>query len=106
MARTRGPLFSLDASGAVRDVIVYSKWKGRQYVRGWSQPYQPRTDLQVVQRAYFTQSNWGWHDLTGDQQAAWDTYAKGFEMSGWNKYCSAYIAARRGGYTPPSEPPS
>jgi len=33
MAKTTGPLFSLEASGTVGHVVTYSRWKGRSYVR-------------------------------------------------------------------------
>ena len=59
MATTKGPLMSLDASGALADTIVFSKWKGRNYVRQHVIPSNPRTGLQVGVRAvmrFVTQS--------------------------------------------------
>lgn len=51
MARTTAPLFSLDASGTVAGAIVFSKWRGRQYVRRHTRPKNPQTVSQVGIRA-------------------------------------------------------
>jgi hypothetical protein len=51
MAKTVGPLMSLDASGAVAGTIVFSKWKGRNYVRQLVTPANPQTDRQRSFRA-------------------------------------------------------
>lgn len=47
MARTTAPLFSLDASGSLANSIVFSKWRGRQYVRRHAIPKNPRTAAQT-----------------------------------------------------------
>jgi hypothetical protein len=54
MAKVKAPLFSLDASGAIADTVVASKWRGRNYFRILVHPAQPRTDPQVGVRASFT----------------------------------------------------
>jgi len=51
MARTTAPLFSLDASGSLANAIVFSKWRGRQFVRRHTIPKNPRTAAQVGIRA-------------------------------------------------------
>ena len=33
MAKTTGPLFSMDASGKFGGALVFGKWKGRNVVR-------------------------------------------------------------------------
>lgn len=53
MALTKAPLFGLDASGTIAGSIVFSKWKGRTYVRRHAVPHNPRTGLQVGMRAGF-----------------------------------------------------
>lgn len=47
MATIKGPLMSFDASGSVAETIVFSKWKGRNYVRQHVVPSNPETGLQV-----------------------------------------------------------
>jgi hypothetical protein len=50
MAKTTGPLFSLEASGTVGNTVVYSQWKGVNYVRRRVVPANPYEALQVVAR--------------------------------------------------------
>jgi hypothetical protein len=50
MAKTSGPLFSMDASGTIGKAIVYSKWKGVNYVRQWLKPNNPQGAAQGDQR--------------------------------------------------------
>lgn len=42
-AKVTGPLFSVEASGGYAGVIVFAKWKGRQYVRQLVIPSNPHT---------------------------------------------------------------
>jgi hypothetical protein len=46
MAKVTGPLMSLDASGTVGKTAVFSKWKGRNYVRLRVTPTNRQTDPQ------------------------------------------------------------
>lgn len=46
MAKVSGPLMSLDASGKVGGTVVFSKWKGRNYVRQLVTPANPDTSGQ------------------------------------------------------------
>lgn len=51
MAGTKAPLFGLDASGTIGKSIVFSKWRGRTYVRKHAIPANPKSGLQVGMRA-------------------------------------------------------
>lgn len=50
MAKVKGPLFSLEASGALAKTIVFSIWKGRPYVRELVNPSNPSSAGQVAIR--------------------------------------------------------
>ena len=50
MAKVSGPLFSVDASGSYAGSLVFSKWKGRNYVRQLVTPSNPHTLNQEVAR--------------------------------------------------------
>jgi hypothetical protein len=52
MAKVTGPLFSLDARNKLGNAIVYSYWKGRNYVRRLVTPSNPQSDGQAVARTY------------------------------------------------------
>lgn len=75
MATTKAPLFGLDASGSLAGAIVFSKWKGRTYVRKLSIPANPKTGLQVGMRASMRFISQDFTNLTTAQKAAWDTLA-------------------------------
>ena len=51
MAKVTGPLMSLDASGTVANTTVFSKWKGRNYVRLRVIPFNTNTALQQAVRS-------------------------------------------------------
>lgn len=50
MAKVTGPLMSLDASGTVANTVVFSKWKGRNYVRQRVVPSNPHSADQEAAR--------------------------------------------------------
>ncbi len=53
MAKVTAPLMSMDASGTVGGAIVFSKWKGRNYVRTHVTPSNPQTAAQTAVRSMF-----------------------------------------------------
>lgn len=75
MATTKAPLFGLDASGSLGGSIVFSKWRGRTYVRRLSIPANPRSGLQVGMRSSMKFITQDFTNLTTAQKAAWDTLA-------------------------------
>ncbi len=42
MAKVEGPLFSLEARGKIGNAMVFFPWKGRNVVRKWLKPTNPR----------------------------------------------------------------
>lgn len=56
MAKLKGPLFSLSASGAIAKTIVYFGWKGLKVARQWVTPANPQTTAQTTQRGYLTEA--------------------------------------------------
>ena len=54
MAKLKGPLFSLGASGQLGKTLVYFPWKGLNVVRTHVVPSNPDTALQQTQRAFIT----------------------------------------------------
>jgi hypothetical protein len=107
MAKVNAPMLSLRASGQIAGVLVYSKWKGIEYARGYVVPANPKTAGQVTQRGYLTAAVDEWHttgstELTGDDKEAWNRYAGVLgPMSGFNAFCRTWIDERVAGGTPP-----
>lgn len=54
MARVTGPLMSMEASGTIGKSLTFANWVGRQYVRRWTRPANPRTANQMEQRNAFS----------------------------------------------------
>lgn len=96
MARVSGPLFSMTASGTIGKALTYGKWKGREWVREWFKPENPKKPKQVNVRTALTLLIAAWQGLSENVQADWDTYADPFNMAGVNKFVSrgmlAYVA--------------
>lgn len=86
MASVKGPLFSLDASGSIGKAVVYSKWKGRNYVRRLVVPANPRSGGQLSSRAMVTFLSQYWASLSTAEQADWDTLAAVTNISPFNAF--------------------
>lgn len=54
MAKLKGPLFALGASGQLGKTLVYFGWKGLDVVREYVIPSNPKTAGQTAQRGYLT----------------------------------------------------
>jgi hypothetical protein len=86
MARVTGALFSMDASGQIGKALVFSKWKGRAYCREYVVPENPETANQMNVREAFTLLIVSYQGEAAPYKLEWETYAKPFAMSGFNKY--------------------
>ena len=82
-------IFGNEYSGTIGGVITAASWKGIRYIRKWFRPTNPRTGLQVDQRALFDQAVDCWHDLSMLQKEAYDRVA--VKMSGYNLYVKRHI---------------
>ncbi len=86
MAKVKGPLFSLEASGSVAKTVVYSKWKGRQYVRQHTIPLNPQSEKQVNVRTAMTLLVAYWQSLAEAVQDLYTAEGKQFNYSGFNYF--------------------
>jgi len=95
MAKTTGPLFSLDARNSLGKAIVYSIWKGINYVRRHVVPQNPQTDDQMVVRQIITDGSQKWKDgtITSSDKLDWNTAAAGQPYSGFNLFMKNYYNA-------------
>ena len=77
MAKVKGPLFSLSASGQIAKTLVYGDWKGIDVVRKYVIPANPNTAAQQQQRGYFGNAVEDWHTdgFTAVDVVAWNLYA-------------------------------
>ena len=96
MVRVKGPLFSLEASGTIGGTIVFSRWKGRDYVRRHAIPSNPRSGLQVGVRSVFGFIARDWCNLSDESIADWTAAAAADNITPLNAHIrDAVDRARR-----------
>lgn len=104
MAKVNAPLLSLDASGQVGKSMVFSKWKGINYVRRYIVPANPETDDQVAVRDLVRDASQAWATgatvgaviIDAAYKLAYDTAASGQALSGFNLFIRDCVALNGG----------
>lgn len=96
MAKPTAPLLSFGASGTLADTMVYSKWKGRPYVRRHVIPSNPKSTAQTLTRDIFRNLNSIWKTAGALSVAPWDRFAEGQVLTGRNAFVGQNVAALRG----------
>lgn len=93
MALVLGPLMSIDASGTYKDALTFSIWKGRNYVRSWFRPTNPKTTAQQANRTMLSDAVSAWHALYSGTADTWNIAARDVypPISGFNYYVMQYI---------------
>lgn len=86
MVKVFGPALSLDASGTIGDAIVFSKWKGRHYIRERVIPANPRSGLQVGFRSMFGFLAAAWDALSAADKDTYNDIADSMAISPFNAY--------------------
>lgn len=98
MAVVKAPLFSLSATDSLAKAIVFTRWKGRAVIRKWVKGSNPRSGLQVGQRAAVRWMSRYWVVLTAAQQTNWKNRAKKLALTGLNAFIQFNAGnVRRGG---------
>lgn len=92
MAKVTGPLMSLDASGSVGKAMVFSKWKGRNYVRQLVKPANPKSPLQVSTRSIMKFLAQNWAAISTADKATWQAIADQIIASPFNAYTKTNLA--------------
>ena len=86
MPVVQGPLFSLTARNALGKAIVYSAWKGIQYVRTRVVPNNPQTASQTAVREVWKTLNSMWNRMPSIGRAPWTADAAGQKYTDRNKF--------------------
>ena len=105
MAKLKGPLFSLSASGAIAQTIVYFAWKGLKVARQYVIPANPKTTAQTTQRGYLTEAVakihavevLAAHALVEDDQVAYARLGSTFPTprTWFNQACKIWMNCRK-----------
>lgn len=96
MAKTTAPLLSFSATGTIAKTQVYSKWKGRGYVRRHVIPANPNSTEQQKTRGVFTVANSIWKGAPSLFTDTWNLFATGQVLTGRNAFTSKYVTVERG----------
>lgn len=104
MAKVSGPLFSLDARGQVGKAVVYSFWKGVNYVRQHVVPANPQSDDQTAVRDIIKDASIAWKlgstvgavAIDAAYKLAYNTAAAGQAYSGFNLFIKDCVALNGG----------
>ena len=106
MAIVKGPAMSLDASGSLAGAIVFSKWKGRNYVRQLVTPANPRSESQTGFRCSMRFLSQIWAGLSAVNKATWEDRAADMIVSEFNAFTSYNQKRWRNFLTPTKEDPA
>jgi len=105
MVKVQGPALSLDASGSLAGTLVFSKWKGRNYVRERVIPANPKSGGQVGVRSMFKFLAQIWDSMSAGNQATWEDRADDLIASPFNAFMSLGQTRWRNFQTPSIEDP-
>jgi hypothetical protein len=92
MASVKGPLLSVEASGAFGGSMVFSKWKGRPYVRELVTPSNPKSAKQTGVRAMMSFLATTWSEKALPKWTGWSDMALARAISTFNAYVSENLA--------------
>jgi len=91
---------SMEASGSLAGTLVFSKWKGRPYVRGLVMPSNPKSGKQTGMRSMFKFLSQEWAGLAVAHGSSWLALAAAGNYSTFNAYMSTNQTAWRSFVTP------
>jgi hypothetical protein len=103
MAKVFSPLFSMGASGQLGKSLVYMAWKGIDDVRMYVIPSNPKTPLQVAQRARLHTAVDLWHAtaFNAADVGAFNLWASqaSSPRSGFNQFVDSVVTALKDVHT-------
>lgn len=76
MVKTKGPMLSLGAQGALANALVASSWRGRTYFKKLSTPHNPKTPDQSAIRAALRGLSKTWPNISTARQSSWNPLAE------------------------------
>jgi hypothetical protein len=108
MAKVKGPLYSMSASGQIGQAMVFAEWKGIPWVRKQFIPHNMKSTDQKRVRLIFSQAVLGWQTRPGVIHEDWGAAAvkTGKTLSGFNFYVAEYANSMLAGRTPSDTPPA
>lgn len=91
MAKVKGPLLSLGATGQIGKSVVFANWRGVPYARQHVVPANPRTTAQTLTRNVFQYADDQYKRMLTLAQAVWEAVAKGKAFTARNAFIKNYV---------------
>ncbi len=95
MAKTTGPLLSLDGSGTIAKTVTFSRWRGIKYARQRVIPENPNTTAQAETRNVFSMLVDAWKLAPTILVTPWDVNALGRPFTGRNGFIGENVRVLR-----------
>lgn len=96
MSKTTAPALSFQAKGQIGKTMVYSRWRGIDYVRQYVIPANPQTVAQQNVRKTFALLREMYKIAPALVVAAWDAFATGRPFTGMNKFVGENVRVLNG----------
>jgi hypothetical protein len=93
MAKVSGPLMSVTATGSIAQTLTMLRQSGRNIAKRKSSPGGAPSAAQLARRAYYRQASADWMALTPLEKSAWKPAADAAQITPYNAYMSAALAA-------------
>lgn len=91
MAKVKGALLSIEASGAFGKSLIFTKGKQGQNVTVWHKPNNEISGTQQINRTKYRAGLDAWLALTLGAKMNWNNQAKLFKMTGMNYFMRGYM---------------
>ena len=96
MAKVKGPLLSMRASGTIAKTEVFATWRGIPYVRMHVIPQNPNTVEQQLTRGVFSWLNDLYRHLAANSLQPWDLHTIGRPFTPRNAFIKSNLPVLRG----------
>lgn len=106
MVKVTAPAMSMDASGKLGGSLVFSKWKGRPYVRALVTPANPKSAKQISVRSMMRFLSQAWSAVSAPDKATWATIADNLSISNFNAYVRGAMNRWKSFKAPSSDTPA
>jgi len=87
------PIIAFKAHGALGTWWVHKQYGKTRVVCKYSYPYNPRTELQQLNRSYFQQAVANWQGFDDSTKNVYNQAVMKKPLSGYNRYIGLYLKA-------------
>ena len=93
MAKVKGPLLSVSATGKLADTLVYQRTPGGFKVNTYSVPHNPKSQAQRAHRQCYSAAVGVWKGLTSQSKRLFTIYNPFKHMSGYSYFVSLFVTS-------------